>query len=124
MIVAIVLDPAFAGLELLAERMPVWAVDAPHNRSVAEKVWHSRGGADAFQGITVFQPQHGTNAEANCLEILDQVDLHHGVHSSGQQIQSLHVVGALPSESLRSELSSLGLSKIEATQDGFTASVA
>jgi hypothetical protein len=124
MIVAIVLDPNYADLELLADSMPVWAVDSSHNRSVAEKMWNSRGGADAFQGITVFKPQHGTNAEANCQEILDQVDLHHGVYSSGQKIQSLHVIGAVPADGLRSELSSIGFSRIKETQNGFIASIA
>ncbi len=121
MTVAIVLDPAYSQLEQLAERMPIWAVDTPPNRAVAKRLWELRGGADAFQGITLFRVADERDAEGNCVNVIDQVDLHHGVYSSGSKIASLTVIGATPSDRLREELSAYGFVALEATSDGFVA---
>ncbi len=37
MTVAIVLDPAYSGLEVLADQMPIWAVDSVLHIEVAER---------------------------------------------------------------------------------------
>jgi hypothetical protein len=121
MTVAIVLDPTYSELEQLAERMPTWAVDTPPNRAVAQRLWDLRGGADAFQGITLFKVTDERDAEGNCINVIDQVDLHHGVYSSGSKIATLRVIGTTASDRLREELSAYGFVTLEATSDGFVA---
>jgi len=121
MTVAIVLDPTYSELEKLAERMPIWAVDTPPNRAVAKRLWDLRGGADAFQGITLFKVADARDVEGNCINLIDQVDLHHSVYSSGSKIATLRVIGTTASDRLREELSAYGFVTLEATSDGFVA---
>ena len=104
--------------------MPIWAVDSPQNRAIANRSWQERGSADAFQGITVFTVKDFGTAEANCAGILSDVDLHHGIQYSGGNLTEIHVIGARPDEVLRSELSRFGLALIEHTADGFIARAA
>lgn len=121
MTVAIVLDPAYSGLELLANQMPIWAVDSAPHREVAERFWQTRGTADAFQGITLFKVSDERDAEGNCANIIGQVDLHHGIYSSGSKVAALKVIGASPSSKLLEELGVYGFANFEPTPDGFVA---
>jgi hypothetical protein len=123
MTVAIVLDPAYLELEQLAEQMPIWAVDSALHRGVAERLWLTRGMADAFQGITLFKVSEERDAEVNCANIIGEVDLHHGIYSSGSRIATLKVIGARPSTNLLEELSTYGFVNFEPTLDGFVARV-
>ena len=121
MTVAIVLDPAYLELEQLAEQMPIWAVDSALNRGVAERLWLTQGVADAFQGITLFKVSDERDAEVNCANIIGEVDLQHGVYSSGSTIATLKVIGTKPSNKLREELRAYGFEDFEPTLDGFMA---
>ena len=121
MTVAIVLDPRYSELERLAEQMPIWAVDSAPHRAVAERLWQLRGGADAFQGITLFKVADEQDAEGNCVNVIGEVDLHHSVYSSGSKIAILRVIGTIPSNRLREELGTYGFVTLEATSEGFVA---
>jgi len=122
MTVAIVLDPAYLELERLAEQMPIWAVDSALHRGVAERLWLTRGMADAFQGITLFKVSDERDAEVNCANIIGEVDLHHGIYPSGSRVATLKVIGTKPSNRLLEELGAYGFVKFEPTIDGFVAS--
>ena len=120
MTVAIVLDPAYPELEQLVEQMPVWAVDSSLHRAIAERLWQILG-ADAFQGITLFKVTDELDPEGSCVNVVGDVDLHHGVYSSGSTIETLRVIGTMPSDRLREELRAYGFASLEATSDGFVA---
>jgi|HubBroStandDraft_6_1064221.scaffolds.fasta_scaffold140986_1 hypothetical protein len=121
MTVAIVLDPGYSGLEQLAEEMPIWAVDTVSHRATAERLWKLRGMADAFQGVTLFKVKDERDAEGNFVNIIAEVDLHHGVYSSGSKVATLRVIGTPPSNRLQEELSTYGFLTLETTSDGFLA---
>ena len=121
MTVAIVVDPGYSELERLAEQMPIWAIDNVHHRCVAERWWKLRGCADATQGITTFKVTDETDAEANCMNIIGEVDLHHGIYSSGMPVATLRAVGTPPSKVLREKLEAYGFVTFETTSDGFVA---
>jgi hypothetical protein len=121
--VAIVLDPAYPDLDQLAEEMPVWAVDSVSNRDTAKRLWEQRGSADAHQGITLFTVTDERDAENNCIGIIGQVDLHHGINSSGSEVSILRVIGVHPSEAIKEEMKAYGFVVFETMPDGFLARV-
>ena len=121
MTVAIILDPAYPYLEQLADKMPIWAVDSAPHRNIAERLWKSRGLADAFQGITLFKVADERNVEDNFVSIIGEVDLHHGIYSTGSRIARVRVIGAMPSNRVREELGAYGFVTFEQTPDGFIA---
>jgi len=119
--VAIVLDPKYSELEQLAEQMPIWAVDSAPNRTIAERLWQTRKTADAFQELTLFKVADELDAEGNCVNVIGDVDLHHGIYSSGSKIETLRVIGTTPSDRLREEFSTYGFVTLLPTADGFVA---
>ena len=66
--VTVVFDADFGSeLERLAGRMPVWVVDTPANRTVAERLWqHPK------LDITTFQARPGDTVEETCVSLLVQ----------------------------------------------------
>ena len=121
MTVAIVVDPRYPELEQLAEQMPIWAIDNSHHRVIAERWWKLRGCADATQGITLFKVSEETNAEENCLGVIDDVDLHHGIYSSGSAIAVLNVFGTPLSDRVQDKLKTLGFVTFRSSPGGFVA---
>ncbi|WP_263368182.1 hypothetical protein [Edaphobacter bradus] len=118
---AIVLDPIYPGLEQMADQMPVWAIDSVAHRATAERMWQLQGTSNAFRGITLFKVKDAGDAEDNCINVIGNVDLHHGVYSSGERISMLIVVGALPSNRVIDELKLYDFETFEMTPDGFVA---
>jgi hypothetical protein len=119
--VAIVLDPTYSELNRLVGEMPVWAIDSESNRAAATRLWDVRGSADANQGVTLFNVADEADAENNCIRIIGQVDLHHGVYSSGSEVSMLRVIGTQPSEAIRQEARCYGFEMFQITEDGFIA---
>jgi len=80
--VALVVDPEFGEkLAPLCARVHTWAVDAPVNRAVAERVWKLAPGEHSNEsGTTTFKPQ-GIDREEWCLSVIDQLDMHHNHYS-------------------------------------------
>jgi len=101
--------------------MPIWAVDSALHRPVAERLWQLRGMADAVQGITLFKVANEADAEANCINIISEVDLHHGVYSTGSRVAAVRVIGTRPSNKIRESLGAYGFVTFETTPDGFIA---
>lgn len=121
--VAIVLDPCYPELDKLVDQMPVWAVDSVGNRDTAKRLWELRGSADAHQGITLFTVIDERDAENNFIHIIGQVDLHHGIYSSGSEVSMLRVIGVQPSEAIQQEMNGYGFVTFDTTPDGFLARV-
>jgi hypothetical protein len=122
--IAIVVDPHFGErLAELAERMPVWIVDTPANRSAAERVWRSAaGGERGPREVTTFRADPaGTRADW-IVAIAAEVDLHHGEWSEDPPYAAIEVVGADPTDPLRAALGAYGLTVVERTADGFRGS--
>jgi len=119
--VAIVLDPKYPELDQLVNEMPIWAVDSVSNRTTAKRLWEIHGSADAHQGITLFKVADERDAEANCIRIIGQVDLHHGIHSSGSEVSMMRVIGVEPSPAIQKEMKAYGFVMFDATSEGFIA---
>ena len=76
--VAIVVDPSFGErLAPLAERMHVWAVDTPPNRSVAERIWAALDTPSIERGVTTFRVDPSESPDIWAAGILPNVELHH-----------------------------------------------
>ncbi len=78
--------------------------------------------ANAWQAgidLTVFDS--AAEPEATLLEIVDEVALHHGDHSSGAPVSAIRVVGATVSSAVQERFESLGFSRLDPTPDGFVA---
>ena len=120
-IVAIVVDPEFGERLLsLAEETPVWIADTPANRSVAEALWSSTG-AGVARNVTTFKVDPGKTGEDWCLNILSQVDLHHGHYSQSSAYSALDVIGAHLTPELRDALAEYGLTSCAERSGGFRA---
>jgi hypothetical protein len=117
-------DPNYLELRTLTKQMPVWAINTPHNRAVAEQEWKESTAWTTSAGLTLFDSTTPNNGEANCIAQLDTVDLHHGEWSSGMPIQTLHVIGVAITDALRKALNDYKLTCIIVTNDGFIASSA
>jgi hypothetical protein len=112
--VAIVVTPGGSGvIARLAERCPVWAIRTPEIEQVAHDA--RAGGAD----ITLFTPDD--DPEESLLSVIDEVELHRGVHSRSVPVGLVEVVGSPLSEPVRQRFQELGFSDFELTLDGFVA---
>jgi hypothetical protein len=79
---SIVLDRDYgARLRKLLESGPIWAIDAPANREVAQETWEEFPSRDHTDGITIFIGKGASPEEAFIAEF-DMIDLHHGVYSA------------------------------------------
>jgi hypothetical protein len=78
--VFVVLDREYGqSLAELAEMGPVWIVDTPENRSVAQQIWSSHPSRSHLDGVTTFKFPDGTSSEDILIDELDTIDLHHGI---------------------------------------------
>src|SRR6185295_20295345 len=93
--VGLVVDPQYGeSLEGLASRMHVWAIDSAANRQVAEKVWAAGARGTIEVGVTTFgRGSSSIDREADCLNVLESLDLHHGAYSHDSPYSVLEVVG-------------------------------
>ena len=115
--VTVVFDADFGSeLERLAGRMPVWVVDTPANRTVAERLWqHPK------LDITTFQARPGDTVEETCVSLLGTVELHHGPLSADPACAVWEVIGATASEDIRKAWADIGFVVAIETPSGFRA---
>jgi hypothetical protein len=113
-----------------APRMPglalghqIWALRTADTENVAQRFWKEHPPLDAGAGsggITLFAGE--SDPEKDLLSVLDDVELHHGLASSGRPAVSvLRVLGVPPSETIRDVLRAQGFTLIESRPDGFLA---
>jgi hypothetical protein len=114
--VAVVVTPEHVRkIETLAAECPVWAVRTPESEAIAERVW-GQGSAS----LTLFSGS--AHPEETLLDVLPEIELHHGEESGFPPLGRVDVFGADPSDGLRREFGLLGLPRLCPQVGGFTAS--
>lgn len=120
--VTLVLDRNFgARLELIASASHVWVIDTPTNRIFAEDYWRQGVDDERSGNITTFKVSDGTPDILDIFDLLDTIDLHHGLLSSTPPYAVLEVIGLPLSAIIRSRIRKLGFTRFEPTGDGFCA---
>jgi len=121
--VAIVVDEDFAlSLKELADRVHVWLVDTPANRSAARRLWAESGGAYSFErGVTTFKVRPSDTPEERAAGILAAIEEHHGEERHDPPCRRIEVFGARPEPAVRAEFGAYGYTEIVATSTGFVA---
>ena len=120
--VYVVVDGQYGNrLTELPQGQPVWIVDTPANRAVAEKLWAEFPDRTYLNGVTLFSATAAC-AEERVINELETVDLHHGSYSADPAYAGIEIVGAEPTARLTAELSLYGLTDIAVTDSGFRAS--
>ena len=120
--VMVVLDAAFGErLHDIWPGQPVWIVLSPTNQPVVHALWKSAPGGDHLKGVTGFDYHDQEAPEGAFLNVLDDIDLHHGPYSSSTSYTTLTVVGARLTPPIRVALVELGFSSFDELADGFTA---
>jgi len=105
----------------LAQTGPVWIVDTPANRSVAQQIWVANPNRSHPNGVTTFKFGETSSSEDILVNELDAIDLHHGTHSANPPYTVLEVIGAGISARLKVELSQFGFDEFQETAQGFRA---
>jgi hypothetical protein len=121
--VVVIVDPAFGEkLRAIPAGEPVWITMSPSNAPVVRSLWStSRSRTNHLTGITGFHFDEGVSAEDRLLAELDQIDLHHGPHSSPSPYTEISVKGAQPNSDVRAGLQEYGFSDFVESGDGFIA---
>ena len=120
--VYVVVDREF-GEELakLAPGVPVWIVDTPVNRAVANRLRDERQEENHVTGITTFKDFDRSSAEDILLSELNTIDLHHGSHSANPPYTILEVFGTPLNSRIKAELSQYGFDEFQPKSAGFCA---
>ena len=100
---------------------PIWVVDTPANREVAQEIWDAEPNRSHLQGITTFKFPEDDSPEDILVNELDTIDLHHGKYSANPPYTVLEVIGTAITSRLRSELARFGFDEFQQTPDGFRA---
>ena len=120
--VTLVFDPTFAdSIEKLVSCIPIWIVMSAANEPKIREWWAGNPGSHYRSGITGFRHSSESNTERRFLELLESIELHHGVSSFPSPYTSLNVIGMPFTEVARSALSDIGFSKFTPRQTGFSA---
>ena len=120
--VYVVVDRDFGeNLTAIDPGVPVWIVDTPVNRAVAERLRKQRPHENHLTGITTFRDWNSSTPEDLFVSELDMIDLHHGSHSSDPPHTVVEVVGTALSEGIRAALSEYGFNEFRPRSEGFVA---
>ena len=120
--VYVVVDREFGEqLADLEQGAPVWIVDTPTNKPVAQRLWKGRTGKDHLSGITTFEVPNALSPEDMLFAELNTIDLHHGPHSADPPYTVIEVVGAPLTTRAKAALSEYGFNEFHAKPKGFTA---
>ena len=73
-----------------APGVPVWIVNTPLNRVVAQRLCRERKQKGHLAGITTFNDSKSSSAEDLLVLVsgFDKIDLHHGSHSANPRVPS------------------------------------
>ena len=120
--VSVVLDRSFGSrLSDLLAKGPVWIVDSPVNRAVAENLWAQFPTRSHLEGVTTFKAAEPDSPEDMLIGNLGTIDLHHGFYSADPPYTVLEIVGTHLTARIEAALSDLGFDSFVATIDGFRA---
>ena len=106
----------------LERGVPVWIVDTPTNKPVAQRFWNERPDEDHLTGITTFNDRDTLSTAELLLGQLDTIDLHHGCHSADPSYTVIQVFGTQLIPDVKNVLSEYGFNSFRSTPTGFTAS--
>jgi hypothetical protein len=121
-IVSVVLDREFGSRLLgLLESGPVWVVDSPTNREVAQKLWAEFPDRNHLTGITVFKTGITRTPAETLISEIATIDLHHGEYSADPPYTAIRVFGCEPEHEVRNALAEFGFDSFRPTVDGFEA---
>jgi hypothetical protein len=113
-VAVVVAGDAAARIGLLATNSAVWAIRTPETESAAGEARRA-GGA-----VTLFDSED--DPEGALLNIIDEVELHHGTGSCPETPMTVvEVVGASATSDVRERFRLLGLPNVEPTPTGFLA---
>jgi hypothetical protein len=114
--VALVVEPENPQLDSMATTMPVWAVESPSNRSVAERFWSRFPNANQTDvGLTLFQTRDLNSRYDNFVGVLDTLEEHHW------GLRQLYVFGIELTAQVQDDLQVLGFTAYSPTEQGFVA---
>jgi hypothetical protein len=120
--VFVIVDRQFGEqLSLLAPGIPVWIVDTPTNKIVAQRLWKERPNDNSLTGITTFNDSESASPEDLVIWHLDVIDLHHGRNSADPPYTIIEVCGARLTDRIKAELSEYGFNEFEPGLSGFRA---
>jgi hypothetical protein len=103
-----------------APGVPVWIVNTPLNRVLAQRLWkHNPKGH--LTGITRFSDSKSSSAADLLVSELDKIDLHHASHSANPPYTILEVTGASLSDRIKAQLSQYGFDEFRPSAAGFRA---
>jgi hypothetical protein len=120
--VSVVVDREFGEqLARLTPGAPVWIVDTPINKPVAQRLWREQPQNDSLTGITTFDFSNSASPEDIVASMLGAIDLHHGHYSADPPYTVIEVFGARLTDKLKAELSEYGFSEFEPGSTGFRA---
>lgn len=105
----------------LAVKEPVWIVDTPTNRHVAQEIWAADPNRSDLDGVTTFKVDGDCSPEDGLIGELGTIDLHHGIYSANPPYTIIEVIGANISERIKEEFSRFGFDQFDATPQGFRA---
>jgi len=120
--VFVVLDRDYGQrLDELAQNGPVWIVDTPANRAVAQQIWAAVPNRSHLEGVTTFKSPEGGSSEDILINELDTIDLHHGTYSANPPYTVVEVIGAGISDKVKESFAEFGFDQFEGTPQGFRA---
>ena len=120
-VVGLAVDPEFRDLASVARRMPLWVVDTPFNRPLAESHWRDHHNHTHLDGVTLFTVVAGDLPEEWCANVLRDIDLHHGQHSHNPPYSAVEVFGVKLTDRLRNAFAEFGFTTFDERGDGFRA---
>jgi hypothetical protein len=100
---------------------PVWIVETPTNRTVAQQIWAADPNRSHLEGVTTFKVPDGSSSEDILINELDTIDLHHGTYSANPPYTVLEVIGTMITARVKAELAQFGFDEFHETPQGFRA---
>ena len=120
--VSVVLDREFGPrLRELLKDGPVWAVDSPTNRDVAQELWAESPNRNHLDGITVFKAAADRSPAQVLTDEIDKIDMHHGVYSADPAYTVIRIVGCELNPAVQETLANYGFDTFNHTAVGFEA---
>ena len=126
--VVVVLDPAFGErLESLLPLAPIWIADTEINKPTYERLWRDHKHEDHREkgAITSFKVSDTNNRVKSLLDIIPDVETHHG-RAEGKELVFpygfvLMVIGVPLNKDVTEALRGYGFTAFRETADGFQA---
>ena len=120
--VYVVVDREFGEkLTVLPPGVPIWIVDSPVNRAVAQRRSRETPEDNHLTGVTLFSGKDDASPERLLLGELETIDLHHGVFSHDPAWTILEVLGSPLTVAVEAALSQYGFDQFERTASGLRA---